>query len=48
MGEPLLSHSGLAACAQADEASADALLTAQALDHLADALASLNNLYSLE
>ena len=34
--------------AQADEASADALLTAQALDHLADALASLNNLYGLE
>lgn len=34
--------------AQADKASADALLTAQALDHLADALAALNSLYGLE
>ena len=34
--------------AQADEASSDALLTAQALDHLADALAELSALYGLE
>ena len=33
---------------QADEASADALLTAQALDHLADALAQISALYGLE
>ena len=34
--------------AQADEASAEAIQTAQALDHLADALAQLSALYGLE
>ena len=43
-----LSDELTALLAQANEASADALLTAQALDHLADALAQLNALYGLE